>query len=165
LVNALQRSAKDSHDDLSALLRQDVGMVARAELTRAPSNQTEVFAQLRRVDVQLPTEALLRFVLLPEQGEGLSLGLYPEPSKGRVRGTDRWLGRHQVFSVANQQRQAPYRIHVRHLPDRANSTDSVAFGYVEIVEQDSRGVIQVDLRPFVFQTSRSEVDLGPYGGG
>lgn len=162
LIQILQRSSSDDRLDLRELLLQDVAMVARAAIAKTPAHQSEVFAQLRRVGVSLPAAGCVRFVLVPQQGDGLSLGLYPEMSKGRLSGTERWFGQYQVIHIADNERKSPYRIHVRNLPERFMASEPTAFGYVEIVDQDSRGAIVVDYRPFVFQSSHSEVDLGTY---
>jgi hypothetical protein len=163
LVRALQRCSRTPEDPLPGLLREDIAMIARAALTSTPARQSEVFELLRAVGVRPATETPLRFLVVAEQGKGLSLGLYPEPSRGRVRGVDQWFGPHHAFTIAEKDRLAPYIVHVRNLSN-VYARHSTSFGYVEIVDQDARGALRIEHRPFVFQTSRSEVDLGLYGG-
>ncbi|HMA96559.1 MAG TPA: AgmX/PglI C-terminal domain-containing protein, partial [Polyangiaceae bacterium] len=169
LVRTLLRCLKTPQDGSSEVLRlpellqQDVSRVARAAIAATPARQSEIFDLLRTVGVQPATGTSLRFLLSAEHGTGLSLGLYPEPSHGRVRGVDQWFGPHQAFTIADQDRLDPYTVHVRNLSD-LYARHATSFGYVEIVEQDVRGALRVEHRPFVFQTSRSEIDLGKYGG-
>jgi hypothetical protein len=165
LIQTLQARSPEEGSELKELLLQDVALVARATIASAPARQAEVSSQLRRLGVELPTAGSLRFLLVPLQGDGLSLGLYPELAKGRLQGVERWFGQYQVINVADSERKSPYRIHGRNLPDRFRAPDGPAFGYVEIVDQDSSGALVVDYRPFIFQNTRSEVDLGTYGKG
>lgn len=137
--------------------------MARAAIATTPAQQSEIFDLLRTVGVQPATETSLRFLLLAEHGTGMSLGLYPEPSRGRVRGVDQWFGPHHAFTIAEKDRIDPYTVHVRNLSGEY-ARHATSFGYVEIVEQDARGALRIEHRPFVFQTSRSEIDLGKYGG-
>lgn len=163
LVRTLLRCSKAPEDGLPDLLRRDVAMIARAAIAATPAKQSEIFDLLRTVGVQPTNETAVRFLVHAEHGDGLSLGLYPDPSSGRVRGIDQWFGPHQAFTIPEKDRLAPYTIHVRHLTDLYASPQAISFGYVEIVEQNARGRLRVEHRPFLFQTSRSEIDLGRYG--
>jgi hypothetical protein len=164
LTAAVQAPKEDDGETLPALLRQDIGMVARALLAQHPGVHASILRQLKLTGIPFSSEKLLRFVLMDESEDQLTLGLYANPEKGRLLGTRIGDGHAVGYLVSPSERRAPYTIRARNVVgSRFHPDTALGLGYVEIVQHDGKGRLTVETRPFVIMTEPSELDLGTFG--
>lgn len=150
-----------------SLLNQEIAMLAAALIARHPGQYEAVVAQLKSSGTVLAATPRLVFAIQNESKRGLALSIYTDTKSGvRFQGTpysysDR--DHPSAYEISKEQRDAPYTLRVVDRgSDDAFEGQHTGLGHVRILDHDGHGQLRIELRPFVLQQLRGEVDLATY---
>jgi hypothetical protein len=154
-------------------LREDIALIAAAALARHPERRAEIARRLHRVNVSLPTEPSIRFVLHWET-DASDVDLHVIDRDGnRAWDQNNGLDGNAMFTTTadsgwgpetfvistRDARKGPYRL-AAYLEDKG--PQGHILGTLQIIQHDGHGGFLFDHRPFVISEQGAYVDLGSY---
>jgi len=152
------------------VLREDLGLIARAWLKKSPGQSASILARLKRNSAQLAKGASTRFLLTWEtDANDVDFHIFDAkgghafysskllPSGGELYEDITTGYGPECFTIPGTLRAAPYRLKIHYY---SRGPMGYGMGNLEIVRHDGEGNLVFESRPYLVMNDSAYVDLG-----